>query len=287
MHIPATVPSTKQSNYSKIFESITRGTGRLFLFAGDQKMEHLNDDFVGNSLPAEVADSEHFFKIASEAKIGVFATHLGLVARYGKDYQNVPYLIKLNGKTNLIPKDAKDPISRQWLDVEDIVRFKSQSKLQIVGVGYTIYLGSEYESIQLEQAAKIVVDAHQHGLVVVLWIYPRGKAVTDEKNIHTIAGAAGVGLALGADFVKVNFPYGDDVHAIAEKYKEVTTAAGRVGVLCVGGSKQDTDTYIKAVREQITVAGARGVAVGRNIYQQNLADAITTANKISDVVYSV
>lgn len=287
MHIPATVPSTKQSNYSKIFESITRGTGRLFLFAGDQKMEHLNDDFVGNSLPAEVADPEHFFKIASEAKIGVFATHLGLVARYGKDYQNVPYLIKLNGKTNLIPKDAKDPISRQWLDVEDIVRFKSQSKLQIVGVGYTIYLGSEYESIQLEQAAKIVVDAHQHGLVVVLWIYPRGKAVTDEKNIHTIAGAAGVGLALGADFVKVNFPYGDDVHAIAEKYKEVTTAAGRVGVLCVGGSKQDTDTYIKAVREQITVAGARGVAVGRNIYQQNLADAITTANKISDVVYSV
>lgn len=287
MHIPATVPSTKQSNYSKIFESITRGTGRLFLFAGDQKMEHLNDDFVGNSLPAEVADPEHFFKIASEAKIGVFATHLGLVARYGKDYQNVPYLIKLNGKTNLIPKDAKDPISRQWLDVEDIVRFKSQSKLQIVGVGYTIYLGSEYESIQLEQAAKIVVDAHQHGLVVVLWIYPRGKAVTDEKNIHTIAGAAGVGLALGADFVKVNFPYGDDVHAIAKKYKEVTTAAGRVGVLCVGGSKQDTDTYIKAVREQITVAGARGVAVGRNIYQQNLADAITTANKISDVVYSV
>jgi len=72
------------------------------LFAGDQKVEHLNDDFYGEEVPEGDADPEHLFKIASQAKIGVFATQLGLIARYGMDYKNVPYLVKVNSKTNLV-----------------------------------------------------------------------------------------------------------------------------------------------------------------------------------------
>ena len=47
-------------------------------------------------------------------------------------------------------------------------------------------------------------------LSLVLWIYPRGKAVPDEKDPDLIAGAAGVALCLGADFVKVNPPKATD-----------------------------------------------------------------------------
>jgi len=282
--IPLTVPNKKAGEYRKNLKLATHGTGKLFLFAGDQKVEHLNDDFVGSDIPAEVSDAEHYFKIASQAKVGVFATHLGMIARYGQDYKKVPYLVKLNGKTNLISKDEKDPLSRQWLDVEDVVRFKKQSGLKILGVGFTVYLGSEFESLLLHQAAQIVTDAHQHGLLVVLWIYPRGSAVQNESDVHIIAGAAGVGLALGSDFVKLSYPYEVDVSAGAEKYKEVTTAAGRTGVLCVGGSRQDTDTYLQHVEAQMSVAGARGVAVGRNIYQYPLAEAIKIANHISEIV---
>ncbi|MGB0757531.1 MAG: aldolase [Patescibacteria group bacterium] len=283
---PLTVPPKKAREYSQRFKKATHDTGNLFLFAGDQKVEHMNDDFVGANIPDVAADPEHYFKIASQANIGVFATHLGLIARYGRDYKDVPYLVKLNGKTNLIPKEDKDPLSRRWIDVGDVVSFQEDSKLPIMGVGYTVYLGSEFESLMLHQAAEIVVDAHRHGMLAVLWIYPRGEAVKDEKDIHIIAGAAGVGLALGADFVKVNYPYSDDPKTSAEQYKEVTTAAGKAGVLCVGGSKQDSDVYLSHVKEQINTAGARGVAVGRNIYQNSVEDAIAVANSISEIVYS-
>jgi DhnA family fructose-bisphosphate aldolase class Ia len=42
--------------------------------------------------------------------------------------------------------------------------------------------------------------------LLVLWIYPRGKAVTDEKDPHLIAGDTGVAVCMGSDFVKVKYP---------------------------------------------------------------------------------
>ena len=72
------------------------------LFAGDQKAEHLNDDFFGRGIGPQDNDPEHLFRIASQANIGVFAAQLGLIARFGMDYPNVPYLVKLNSKTNLV-----------------------------------------------------------------------------------------------------------------------------------------------------------------------------------------
>lgn len=40
------------------------------LFAGDQKVEHLNDDFFGPEVPEDDADPEHLFRIAAQSKIG-------------------------------------------------------------------------------------------------------------------------------------------------------------------------------------------------------------------------
>ena len=73
---------------------------------------------------------------------------------------------------------------------------RKNSKLNILGIGYTIYLGSEYESAMLNAAAQAIFEAHQNGLIVVLRIYPRGTAVGNEKDPHLIAGAAGVAAAL-------------------------------------------------------------------------------------------
>ena len=64
--------------------------------------------------------------------------------------------------------------------------------MNIVGLGYTIYLGSEYEATMMAEAGELIAQAHANGLIVVLWIYPRGKAVTAEKDPDLIAGAAGV-----------------------------------------------------------------------------------------------
>lgn len=281
--VPATVPEKARAEYVKNYLEITKHTGRLMLFAGDQKVEHMNNDFYGEGIAEDDADPEHLFKIASGSEIGVFATQIGLVSQYGYDYDDVAYLIKLNSKTNLVKTEQMDPFSNQWLDVKKIVDMKKNNpKLKIVGVGYTIYLGSEYEKDMLQQAANLVYDAHEAGLVVVLWIYPRGKAVADEKDPHLIAGACGVAATLGADFVKVNWPKSDKGE-VAVLFKEAVAAAGRTKVVCAGGSSTDVRKFLQRLHDQIYTSGAWGNATGRNIHQKPLKEAIAMCDAISAI----
>jgi fructose-bisphosphate aldolase/6-deoxy-5-ketofructose 1-phosphate synthase len=287
INIPLSVPKSKHKDYQKNYEIATRGTGRMMMFAGDQKVEHLNDDFVGKGIPAEAADPEHYFKIANRARIGTFATQIGMIDKYGRDYPDIPYLIKVNSKTNIMTEKYQDPFSNRWLRTHSIAEFKKQSKLNIVGVGYTVYIGSSFEADMFGQASRIIYKAHQDGMIAVIWMYPRGKAVRDrdeKNNVHLLAGAAGVGLTLGADFIKINYPYRKKKKKeAAEKFREVTTAAGRSKVICVGGSKKDPKKYLKTLHDQIHIAGAMGNATGRNIYQRKLDEAVRMANAISAV----
>ncbi len=275
MDVPKAVRKTYITNYL----TITRNTGRLMLFAGDQKAEHLNNDFYGEGIHPDDNDPEHLFRVASRARIGVFATQLGLIARYGMDYPQIPYLVKLNSKTNLVKTSQRDPFSNQWIDVRQVADFRDSSGLKILGVGYTVYLGSEYEAEMLRQAAQVVYGAHQHGLVTVLWMYPRGKAVKDEKDPHLIAGASGVAACLGTDFVKVNYP-GKEGHESKEIFKEAVMAAGRTRVVCAGGSSVDAESFFRRLYDQIHVSGAAGNATGRNIHQKSLEEAVRMCNAV-------
>lgn len=276
--VPLDVPKSMRTEYVKNFLEITRGSGHLMLFAGDQKIEHLNDDMYGKDIHPDDADPEHLFRIAGKAKIGVLATQLGLIAKYGADYKDVRYLVKLNSKTNLVNTDQKDPYSGKISDVEEVVEFQKNSGLKILAVGYTVYLGSEYEDQMLKEASKIVYEAHRNGLLSVLWIYPRGKAVKDEKDPHLIAGATGVAACLGTDFVKVNYPKkeGEDSKEI---FKEAIHAAGRTNVVCAGGSSTDVRVFLQRLHDQLQ-SGAKGNATGRNIHQKSHDEAVAMCNAI-------
>lgn len=282
--IPLTVPRDLRDQYRENFLKATENSSRLFLFAGDQKIEHLHDDFYGEGICEACADPRHLFEIASKGRIGVFAAQLGLIAHYGEDYKNVHYLIKLNSKTNLCSLEHDDPLSLNLVSVDQVVAFARMTGLEILGVGYTVYLGSRYEDQMLTQAAQVIQQAHAHGLLVVLWMYPRGKSVSNEREAHIIAGAAGVGLCLGADFVKVNPPSGEGSFEQAQLLKQATIAAGKTKVLCSGGSKKKSDDFLEDVYHQIHVGGAAGAAVGRNIHQLALEDACKMTRALAAVI---
>jgi fructose-bisphosphate aldolase / 6-deoxy-5-ketofructose 1-phosphate synthase len=277
--VPLDVPRAMRDTYIDNFMAITRSSGRLMLFAGDQKMEHLNDDFCGKGIHSDDNGPEHLFKIAAQSKIGVFAAQLGLIARYGMDYPDVPYLIKLNSKTHLVPTEQDDPVSLQWFDPEQVMEFKENSGLNILGVGFTVYLGSEYETDLLLQAAQLVYEAHRNGLITVLWMYPRGKAVKEEKDPHLIAGAAGAAACLGTDFAKVNYPKKEGAES-KEIFKEAILAGGRTKVVCAGGGSESVDKFLGQLYDQIHVSGAAGNATGRNIHQKSLPEAIRMCNAV-------
>ncbi len=280
--VPLDVPPGRRNEYIDNYLKITKESGRLMLFAGDQKVEHLNKDFYGPGISPDDSDPEHLFRIAKKGRIGVFATQLGLIARYGMDYPKVPYLVKLNSKTDLVKTDQMDPISRQLIEVDQVAEFADDSGLDVLGVGYTIYLGSEHEAEMLREAASIVYRAHGQGLVTVLWIYPRGKAVKDEKDPHLIAGATGIAAALGSDFVKVNYPKKEGERS-EEAFKEAVAAAGRTKVVCAGGASRDPKSFLQQLFDQIHVSGAAGNATGRNIHQKSLDEAARMCDAISAI----
>jgi len=277
--VPLDVPKTARESYMKNYLTITRESNRLMLFAGDQKVEHLNADFYGKGIHPDDSDPEHLFRIASHANIGVFATQLGLIARYGMDYPEIPYLVKLNSKTNLVKTSQSDPLSNQWIDVKQVADFQQQSGLKILAVGYTIYLGSQFEAQMLRQAAQLVFHAHQYGLITILWIYPRGKAVVEEKDPHLIAGATGVAACIGSDFVKINYPQKEGLES-KEIFKEAVLAAGRTKVVCAGGSSVEVKSFLQRLHDQIFISGASGNATGRNIHQKSLEEAVRMCNAI-------
>ena len=277
--VPLDVPQKVRQIYLKNYIKLTHGCGRMMLFAGDQKVEHLNDDFYGQGINQADGCPQHMFEIASRGRIGAFETQLGLLARYGQDYPNIPYMIKLNSKTNLVKTARADPFSSQWLSLSQVDDFKNDSGLDILGVGYTVYLGSEHEAEMLSEAAQLVFDAHQYGLITVLWMYPRGKAVTNEMDPHLVAGAAGVAACLGADFAKVNYPVKDG-RMSSNVFKEAILAAGKTKVVCAGGESTDAREFLQRLHDQIHISGAAGNATGRNIHQRPLDEAVRLCNAI-------
>jgi len=278
--VPSDVPSKFARTFRSNYGLITHESNNLFLFAGDQKVEHLNKDFYGEGLSEEVASPKHLFAIANLDCIGAFATQLGLITRYGAYYPKINYVVKLNSKTNLVSTEQDEPFSEQLWSINDVIRFKKSSGLNICGVGYTIYLGSEYESVMLQEAAQITFNAHQEGLVSTLWIYPRGKAV-EGYSPDLLAGAAGVANSLGADFVKLAIPR----HADYKNLTPAVNAAGNTKIIISGGKKVDDQTFLDDLNDQMN-HGINGTAVGRNLFQRPFAEANSLAQKISDIVYN-
>ena len=130
-------------------DAATAGTGKMNLFACDQKIEHLNDDFYDgdDKIPLSSNNPAHLFEIGAHAQgdgtLGVLVGQLGLISQYARDYPDLPYLIKLNSKSHMVGTGQRDPISQALWDMDDVMSLVHNG-INIVGIGYTVYIGSEF-----------------------------------------------------------------------------------------------------------------------------------------------
>ena len=229
----------------RLSEILHNGKG-LFI-AYDQGLEHGPTDFNLDNV-----NPEYILDIALEGKFDAVILQHGIAEKYYHGpYKDVPLIVKLNGKSSLT---HMSPFSTQLCSVNRAI------KLGAKAVGYTIYDGSEQEPKMFEQFTKIVEEAHELGIPVVVWMYPRGKAIKTELSTNIIAYSARIGLELGADIIKLKF--NDNVPG----YKWVVKNAGRAKVICAGGAKKTDEDFLKEA-EDIMKTGAAGMAIGRNIWQ--------------------
>ena len=78
-----------------------------------------------------------------------------MISHYARDALDVPYLVKLNSKTNVVKTAQKDPVSLAMWNMDDAMSLVSYG-INAVGIGYTVYLGSEFENEMLTEAATFI-----------------------------------------------------------------------------------------------------------------------------------
>lgn len=249
----------KQVNLSKLTTK-----GKALFLAYDQGLEHGPSDFNDKNV-----DPKYIIDIAKKGKYNGIVFQKGIAEKYNKEIKasKVPLIIKLNGKTNLF---KGEPISRQLCTVDEAV------KLGAKAVGYTIYIGSDYEDEQFQEFENIQREAHKKNLPVIVWMYPRGKSVEKKKPEELMVYAARIALEIGADIVKLQY-IGKE-----KDLKWAVKSAGKTKVVVAGGTKKGEKELLTQIKE-IMDAGCIGLAIGRNVWQHPKPLEIT--KKIKEIVF--
>ncbi len=141
--VPADVPSRARKTFIHNYNAITHSTDRLLLFACDQKIEHLDLDFEGLKYSSLMhANQNIYFRSHRAHPLAHWQHILGLLHATAAAYPSINYIVKLNGKTNLVPTDTAGAIKQSIMVSTGCYRTEKELvNLHICGVGYTIYLG--------------------------------------------------------------------------------------------------------------------------------------------------
>jgi Flp pilus assembly protein TadD len=67
-------------------------------------------------------------------------------------YPDIPYVVKVNSKSHLL---KGEPLSSTLIEPESIVTMIDNG-INIAGIGYTVYLGSEHEEIMFAEAGRMI-----------------------------------------------------------------------------------------------------------------------------------
>jgi class I fructose-bisphosphate aldolase len=235
--------------------------GRSVLLAYDQGLEHgPSTDFNDRNI-----DPTFIMDLAEKGGFNGVIFQKGVAERFYNG--RVPLIVKVNGKSALV---KGDPISRQVCSVEYAISLGAK------GIGYTIYLGSEHEAKMFAEFGKIQEQAHERGLPAIAWVYPRGAGIANDTSKEVVSYAARAALELGADAAKIKFT-GD-----SQTFSWAVKAGAGMKVFMSGGPKAPTDEAFLTQVQGAIDAGATGLAVGRNAWQN--AEPLKMAESLRKVI---
>ena len=239
--------------------------GKVLILAYDHGLEHGPVDF--EEVP-ESADPERVFTVAKHPAVTSLAVQKGIAEAYYPSYKDeVTLLAKLNGTSNLWMGEPDSSVN--W-------SVDYAAKVGADAVGFTLYGGSNNEIEMAEEFRDAHERAREHDLPVVMWSYPRGQGLKNDKKPGVIAYAARKALELGADVAKVKYP------GSREAMEHVVEMAGKTKVIMSGGSKRSDREFLENVKAVIDAGGA-GLAVGRNVFQRENPTRILDA--LEQVIY--
>lgn len=278
------------------------GTGYLSILPVDQGIEHSGAASFAKH-PAYF-DPAKLIELAVEGGCNAVATTLGVLGMVARRYAHkIPFIAKLNHNELL-----------SFPNHYDQVMFGSAEQaydLGAVGVGATIYFGSEQSDRQLGEVSEAFQEAHSLGMFTVLWCYLRNDAFkkggTDYSLAADLTGQANhLGVTIEADIIKqkqaennggykaVGFGRTDDLvydeltseHPIdLNRWQVVNCYMGKVPLINSGGESRGDGDLGQAVRTAVINkrAGGSGLITGRKAFQRPMEEGVRILNAVQDV----
>jgi len=183
---------------------------------------------------------------------------------YGRD---LGLIIHLSASTALGP----DPNNKVLVaSVEEALKIGADA------VSIHVNIGAEDEGRMLSTLGDVSRRCQEWGMPLLAMMYPRGRRIRDEYGEEYIAHAARVGAELGADIIKTNYT-GD-----ADSFARVVESCP-VPIVIAGGPRVESELDLLGMVEGAISAGAKGVAIGRNVFQHESPALIT--RRICGVVH--
>ena len=185
-------------------------------------------------------------------------TSFGIAERFAAELSRVGLIVRSDGAETNLGSPSAGSLGR-FFGPEDAIRLGADALV------VTALPGSEREGPTLENLAHTTAEAHRLGLPVLGEMVPGGfNGGPELRSTEAVALAARLGAELGADFIKA--PYCDNY--------ETVTSSTFTPVVILGGSKGDERLMLANIRNAID-AGAKGVAIGRNVFQCENPTAMT------------
>lgn len=180
--------------------------------------------------------------------------HKGMVsAGHRRSGRDVGLIIHLSASTALaVDSNAKELVCT----VEEAIQLGADA------VSIHVNLGADTESTMLRDFGTVARDCVRWGMPLLAMMYCRGPKVKNEYDVKVVKHAARVAAELGADIAKVAYT------GTPESFAEVV-AGCHIPVVIAGGEKMETDRDILVMVDGALKAGARGVSIGRNVFQHD------------------
>jgi putative autoinducer-2 (AI-2) aldolase len=159
---------------------------------------------------------------------------------------DIPIVLRVSGGTSILSELSREGLTAT---VEEALRLNASA------ITLSIFVGAEGERESLLNLARLVDEGKRYGLPV-LAVTAVGKDM--KREARYLGLACRIAAELGADFIKTYY---------CEGFEEIVRSTP-VPLVIAGGKKVEERDALRLARDAVS-RGARGVDMGRNIFQSD------------------
>jgi putative autoinducer-2 (AI-2) aldolase len=169
----------------------------------------------------------------------------------------IPIVLRVSGGNSI----ASEDLSNEGI----IVSIQDALRLNVCAVALSIYVGAKYEHKTLTNLAKLIDESESYG-IPVLAVTAVGKEL-EKRDAKYLSLSSRIAAELGARIVKTYY---------CEDFEKVVQSCP-VPIVIAGGPKLKDERDVLEIAYNAISCGAKGVDMGRNIWQSRWPIAVISA----------